>query len=265
MWLSPLLWHFIALRIPLCYPNPFYALILSYSCIPLLSLISSDLPGSMSCCVSITHRLCQVGSSPMRGWQCLCDISKAMQGQSLYCLLFTSGPATPNFGSRLTRDRWFFSPDTTAESWAKPLPLEGDDVDRVPARLRAPEQAARVLWDGTAGNGLTSGEEKVFLSSSHFTVYSSWATYSLPTLHVFDLRLARGDSSEALLWRTKSQASGETCCCQLLLQKGQWPEVPLCLMFAKKNKWYKEQTCFLRKSALEVPWTCVIFLLPECD
>lgn len=231
MWLPPLLWHFIVHRILLCYPSLMYALILSYSSIPLLFLIFSDLPGSMSCCVSITHGSCQAGSSPLRGWQCLCDICKTIQGQSLYCLLSLQDQQLLILAWSWPGTMWFASPDTTAESWAQPLPLEGADGDRVP------EQAARIPWDGTAGNGVTSSEEKEFLSSPHFTVYSSWATYSLPTLHVFDLCLVCGDNSEALYGRTKSQASGETCCCQLLLQKGQWPEVPLCLMFAKKNKW----------------------------
>lgn len=116
MWLSPFFWHFIALKVPLYYLSPISALILSYSSVPLVSLISSDLPGFMFCCVSITHRLCQAGSSPTRGWQCLCDISKAMQGQSLYCLLFTLRPVTPNLGSSLSRDMRFDSPQTLQQS-----------------------------------------------------------------------------------------------------------------------------------------------------
>lgn len=175
----------------------------------------------------------QVGSSPSRDWQCLCDISKAMQGQSLYCLLFTSGPATPNFGSRLTRDMWFVSPDTTAESWAEPLPLEGDDVDRVPATLRAPGQAARVLWHGTARNRVTSNEEKVFLSPFHCLQQLSYLFPPHPACF-WPLPCPWWQ-----LWSTltKDKGFGRNVLLSAAAQKGQWPEVPLCLTFAKKNKW----------------------------
>lgn len=130
-------------------------------------------------------------------------------------------------------------------------------MNRVPARLRAPEPAARVFLDGTAGNGVFSGEGKTFLCSLPFPVLQQLNYFSPPDLFSI-FGSPGGDNSEALSGRTKSQASGKTHCPQLLLKgrkccrKGSGKKYLGVTCLQRKRNEYKEQTCFLRKTAPNV-------------
>lgn len=132
-------------------------------------------------------------------------------------------------------------------------------------------QLPETSWMGLLGMGSFLVKKRYFSALSLSLSYSSWATSVSPPDLVLIFGSPDGDNSEVPLRRTQSQTSGKTCCCQLLLRGRECCRKAggtkcLCVScLQRKIKGYKEQTCFLRKSAPKVPWTCVIFLLPQCD
>lgn len=238
MWLLPLLWHFIALRIPLCYLSPIYVLILSYSSIPFLSLISSHLPGSMSCCVSITHRweavpwetgsICVTFPRQCKG--SICTACFSLQDQQL--LILAGGwPGTCD----LCPQRLQQSPELSlfplkAMMWTECQPCS-EHLSRMPESSEM----------GLLEMGSLPVKKRHFspLPFSLFTAAELF-THSPPYMFlIFTLPTVTTmkPPDEGQSHRIQAKRAAVSCCCELLLQKGQWPEVPLCLMFAKKNKW----------------------------
>lgn len=172
---------------------------------------------------------------------------------------FTSGPATPNFGLKLTRDnviclprhysRVLSSASTPWRCWCGQSTWAG---------CQSP-----LRWDCWEWGHFQWRKGIRLLSPFHCLQQLSYLLPPHPTC--FWSLPCRGDNSEALLGRTKSQLQAKRAAVSCFSRRGSGQKCLCASCLQRKINGYKEQTCFLRKSAMKVPWTCVIFLLPECD